>query len=386
MKKFSLLYMALCFMATSMQGWYHIVSYKDLLNMRPDMSYQACYPQIDYNFTPFSLSPKHPHQGYFKELYTLFIPHGFVQGNKGYVYADNLVVQELFWQGLYETFYDAHDHSGLQVKHVPGKLAVIAQQPQDVYFHWVLDVFARLAVLEMGNIDYDWLYVNPDSSVKQETLDLWGVDRAKIVKPEGERFCVQADILVVPCMPMNSNVYFCNSIGSQTHPDTTRYVRDKLLNAVLEKTKGQEHSFPEKIFITRKDATQSRRISNEDEVFELFEAKGFVRYRLADLSFIDQVLLFHNAKVVVAEHGSGLTNIVFCKPGTKIIEIFQRYVESCFWWQSAIFNLDYTAVKLCNNDTWYAAQKRSFGTFLGADWSAVTHVSVDALKPIVEML
>ena len=31
--------------------------------------------------------------------------------------------------------------------------------------------------------------------------------------------------------------------------------------------------------------------------------------------------MFHNAECIVGLHGAGIVNVVFCKPGTKIIEL-----------------------------------------------------------------
>ena len=39
------------------------------------------------------------------------------------------------------------------------------------------------------------------------------------------------------------------------------------------------------------------------------------------MDFIKQVNMFHNADCIVGMHGGGFGNIVFCKPGTKIIEL-----------------------------------------------------------------
>ena len=63
---------------------------------------------------------------------------------------------------------------------------------------------------------------------------------------------------------------------------------------------------------------------------------------------IDQISFFINAKIVLSPYGSGLANIVFCNPGTKIYEIgpnpshlydqtlAKRYENLC-----KICNLDY---------------------------------------------
>ena len=42
---------------------------------------------------------------------------------------------------------------------------------------------------------------------------------------------------------------------------------------------------------------------------------------MSNLNFKDQVKLFTNANFVVGLHGAGFANIIFSKPGTKVIEI-----------------------------------------------------------------
>jgi capsular polysaccharide biosynthesis protein len=59
-----------------------------------------------------------------------------------------------------------------------------------------------------------------------------------------------------------------------------------------------------------------------------------------------QAKLFATAKVIVAPHGAGLSNLIFCKKGTKIIEIFPpTYTVPCFWIISQQLGLDQTCVK-----------------------------------------
>ena len=48
---------------------------------------------------------------------------------------------------------------------------------------------------------------------------------------------------------------------------------------------------------------------------------GFQSLTLSKLSFIEQVKIFNSAETVVGLHGAGFANLVFCKPGTKVLEL-----------------------------------------------------------------
>ena len=97
----------------------------------------------------------------------------------------------------------------------------------------------------------------------------------------------------------------------------------------------------ERIYISRNNA-KSRRILNEDELINFLEPYGFERIILESLSVVEQAELFSQAKMIIAPHGSGLTNLVFCQPGTQVIELFSpNYVYHCYWWISNLVGLDY---------------------------------------------
>ena len=56
----------------------------------------------------------------------------------------------------------------------------------------------------------------------------------------------------------------------------------------------------------------------------------------------EQVELFSNAEVIIMPLGSAMANIVYCKPGTKIIEFFNpRCVQTCALSVCSQRNLEY---------------------------------------------
>ena len=79
----------------------------------------------------------------------------------------------------------------------------------------------------------------------------------------------------------------------------------------------------DKIYIDRKDSLNSKRlrlIKNEKDVKELLIKNNFKPVVLSDYTFLDQIKIFNNAKVIAGLHGAGFANMCFCKPKTKIIE------------------------------------------------------------------
>jgi len=75
------------------------------------------------------------------------------------------------------------------------------------------------------------------------------------------------------------------------------------------------------IYISRSDA-KVRRIINEGELIDYLSTKGFKAFQMSKLSFHEQVDLFNNAKIVIASHGAGLTNLLFGGSIEDVIEIF----------------------------------------------------------------
>ncbi|KZL18779.1 hypothetical protein PsAD2_02295 [Pseudovibrio axinellae] len=99
-----------------------------------------------------------------------------------------------------------------------------------------------------------------------------------------------------------------------------------------------------KLYVARKDA-KTRRILNEKSLIEQLEARGFQTIIPGQLSHEEQVDVFNNAKVTVGTHGAGLTNVLFCQSGSKLIEIFPAdYIQSAYAWLAHVRGLKYAPV------------------------------------------
>jgi len=96
-------------------------------------------------------------------------------------------------------------------------------------------------------------------------------------------------------------------------------------------------------FWLRKDARWSdgRPVTAADFVFAWRQA---VRPQTASqYAFI--LFPIANAEAIIAPHGAGLTNLVFCAPGARVVELFPSLTVDCYYRLSVDLGLEYGFVK-----------------------------------------
>lgn len=370
-------------LSETFKPWFKIVQLEEILKKNSNISYKNCFGPVNFELRPFSLSPLFPYRGYFKDCFILEIPHGRVQGQEGIVFINNEMIREMVWADQLNRLKDIPKIDPEKIIKVSGRVAVISQECHDNYCHFFNEILARLAMLEMHGVIYDWLYIACDKQFVKDGLKLWGIDEAKIISPTGKNFAIQADKLILPSLVLNTNNGFKHT-GVNAHPYTLKYVREKLLHRIENKIDMSQ--FCKRIFISRRDAP-SRKILNENEIFELFKAKGFERYDTGKMLVAEQIALFAQAEMVVGEHGAGLTGVLFCQEKTKFIEFFQILIDSSFWFPAQIFNLEYVPVNLLdiNADIFFDWQNTNHNIYFKAIGSKVV-VPLEKIKKIVEAL
>lgn len=105
------------------------------------------------------------------------------------------------------------------------------------------------------------------------------------------------------------------------------------------------------IYISRKHSARS--FDNESDVKELLQNCGFRSIQCENLALSQQIALFQAANMVVASHGAGLANLVWCQPGTRVIEIFSpKYFNDCYARLGSSLRLDYQAVWALESNAW----------------------------------
>jgi hypothetical protein len=106
-----------------------------------------------------------------------------------------------------------------------------------------------------------------------------------------------------------------------TSPISSGYIPDRVFDSVKSLLGIEYVGSGGRYYISREDSA-IRRVKNESEVLGYLEKHGFRKLVLDGKSVTEQAKLFACAEWIVAPHGAGLTNILFCASGTKVLEFY----------------------------------------------------------------
>ena len=200
---------------------------------------------------------------------------------------------------------------------LPGVIGLVAGNRPETYFHWMLEVAPKFLLLEAdgGWGRYGRVIVPPlTKGFQHEVLDRFGVPKS-LLDERDARELVEAEELVVPVLPAPHN-----------------RVPAWLPREMAARLRKENPSPPNAlIYISRRDSP-ARQVENEDEVIACLEPYGFQIVTLSGMSVAAQAALFGSARVVAGPHGAGVANLLFCNPGTAVLEFFSPlYVNFCYW-------------------------------------------------------
>lgn len=204
------------------------------------------------------------------------------------------------------------------------------------YAHWTLDWFPRLKWIIEEHCDAAMLTIvfhRKPSAFHFEMLESIGFKRENIIHPEASTptFFVKAETVYATNIGRDFRHSF--HAGASWAID---FLREKLSD-----DKKSPFSPGVRLVVTR----PSRGIIFSDDAVSVLKDKGFIFVRLEHMDYKTQVALFANASAVLAPHGAGLSNLVFCKPGAHVLEVFNgSYGTHAFYTVAHFGGLDYSCV------------------------------------------
>ncbi len=245
------------------------------------------------------------------------------------------------------------------------------------YYHWMTEILPKLGLLERDGVSLDSIdqvLVRQITGKWQiETLERFGFDKSRIVET-----VKQPNLRCDRLLHIDLNC----GINLKMHRFTPQWMKHLYPAAPSDEPRI-------KLYISRPKGVR-RGISNEDEFIPLLEEAGFTIKAMEGLSVAEQAALLSRADVVMSPHGGGLTNMVFCRPGVKIIEMFSRHVFPYYWGLAANCGHHYYAI-LENPEEDYPRLVDSKVAQGFADTQHSTaglsfEVSIDAIKAVLDKI
>jgi len=206
-----------------------------------------------------------------------------------------------------------------------GRVAVLNQRISHNYFHWLIEILPRLAALRRAGLSADYYLVDSLTPFQRDAFAALGIEPRQLIQPHC-RLLLEAEQLLVPCYP------------------TPQCLRD--FRGIVTEARGAGRDLAaRRIYISRRK-TGTRTLANEEELEALLSRHGFETHAMEQYSLVQQAQLIQEARIVVATHGAGLANLLFARPGTRVVEIVPagRFNATCYPNKSQIFGLHHQQV------------------------------------------
>jgi len=189
------------------------------------------------------------------------------------------------------------------------KNGILVKYQWSNYYHFLCDVLPQIFLCDEYNLPSDIPIIVPHNynaaSFVKEYLKHFPLKR-KIIVQEIDQYLEVENLYVAKDV-------FCNNYLER--------INQQIVEPIRKINPNNKVGNYDKVFIIRKNGIR-RSVINQDKLIPIAEKYGFIPIEPGELSWMEQVELFSNAKEIIGIHGAGLTNILFCThPNTKLFEL-----------------------------------------------------------------
>jgi len=180
---------------------------------------------------------------------------------------------------------------------------IIHDRHSENYFHWTTDVLPKLIVAKERRLLENTTIILPKFKSNFQLKSVQRLTNNKIF------FDSKRNIFV-------KNLIYISELHNSGCPrkNLLKKIKTYFQNQPLKKERSL------KIYISRSQSSR-RKLLNEDQLVEYLKKKNFIILNMEKLNFNDQISLCSRASIIVSVHGAGLTNLLWMKKNTNIIEI-----------------------------------------------------------------
>ncbi|GAA4475263.1 glycosyltransferase family 61 protein [Gluconacetobacter asukensis] len=246
-----------------------------------------------------------------------------VIGGSGFIFSDGVPVHgsDYLIPYLYTSLYQPI-WTGLQRphprRHLPGVSIMGFNHLYDNYYHFLAEALNAIALcqqaIENTYIEKVYIITGKLNGVRREYLDilLAGNDRIEIIDLDRDEYVT------------TDRTLYCDHLLGRSVPQPVLVAervafQQKILenSGLLRIDRGDRL-----IYLSRQD-TKARPILNEEALIERLRGLGFEIYLATGKPVREQIQMFREARLVVAGHGAGVSNMLFAREDAALLELIQ---------------------------------------------------------------
>lgn len=116
---------------------------------------------------------------------------------------------------------------------------------------------------------------------------------------------------------------------------------------------------PPFLFLTRLGFPSGRNMSNEDDLRRRLVALDFVMIATHELSMVEKLAAFSEAKIIISQMGAALSHMLFAPTGCIVVEITtERFHSNEFWYLASLLGHRYVRFMLPETEGTYESGSR----------------------------
>ncbi|NDC39264.1 MAG: glycosyltransferase family 61 protein, partial [Proteobacteria bacterium] len=194
------------------------------------------------------------------------------------------------------------------------------------FYHWVWENVPAIIMAETAG--YRGNYIACSNKYIPQIFEMLGVSINRVFGYRGGSFRVEK--LYAPVRPTANSLTAVPGLFLET--------RNRMLNAAG----GPKDSVHRKLYISRSKSNRPRQVINESDVLDVVTRYGFEPVCLEDHSVREQVALMSTAVAIIGPHGAGVTQCMFARPRSLIVEFFApTYINTAIMAALKILNHKY---------------------------------------------
>jgi hypothetical protein len=241
-----------------------------------------------------------------------------------------------------------------QATHLPGISLMLGTLGGQTFYHFFIETLPKLRVLEPFLASCDRILVTRYGETwKRRWLSLWGLENKIVFIDELSHFTCE-------------QLIFTNRFVRHFEPGPWCVDTLRNLPGLPSAPASVDPQGP--VLWLDRTSQHMRPVSWEKELIAALPA-GITPINLETLPAAEAVRLLGSARALIGFHGAAFANMVFCPPGTRIIEIFTELKQPWYARLSQTAGHDHAAVVVDDNPTGIPALVRLLADTLSASRS-----------------